>query len=322
MHIPDGFIDAKTAIVSGAAAAVAVGYALRSVKRTLPSSRVPLLGLSAAFIFAAQMINFPVAGGTSGHLLGAVLAAVLLGPGPAILVMTSVLVLQCLMFADGGITALGANILNMAVLAPLVGYAVYRGVMSVFGHSLRARLFGVAFASWCSTVAASVGCACQLAMSGTARLGLVLPAMAGIHMIIGIGEALITTLVVASVARAHPEILDDARLEGRTHGADLVAYGVVLSLVLVVLVAPFASPWPDGLEKVAASLGFESVASARPLVASPMPDYVFPGLNVGWISTAITGLAGTAVAFAMAYFLARALTPRGVRKQGEGTSKN
>ena len=321
MHIPDGFIDAKTAMISGAAAAVAVGFALRRVKRTLPASRVPLLGLSAAFIFAAQMINFPVAGGTSGHLLGAVLAAVLLGPGPAILVMSSVLVLQCLMFADGGITALGANILNMAVLAPLAGYAVYRGVMKVFGSSLRTRLFAVAFASWFSTVSASVGCACQLAMSGTVRWELVLPAMAGIHMIIGLGEALITTLVVASVARARPEIFDDAQIIGRSRGRDLMAYGIILSLGLVVLVAPFASPWPDGLEKVAQSLGFESSASARPVVASPLQHYSFPGSNAGWWSTVFTGLAGTAAAFAMAYFLARALTPRAECKRGEGASK-
>src|SRR5512143_477384 len=126
MHIPDGFLDAKTAIATGGLALAGLGVALRQARLSLPPRRVPLLGLSAAFIFAAQMLNFPVAGGTSGHLIGGVLAAVLLGPSAAVLVLTCVLVVQCLMFADGGLLALGANVFNMGLASVVGGYLVYR----------------------------------------------------------------------------------------------------------------------------------------------------------------------------------------------------
>ena len=124
MHVPDGFLDARTLVATAGLAAVGLGLALREVRRNLPPRRVPLIGLAAAFVFAAQMLNFPVAAGTSGHLIGAALAAVLLGPAAAIVAMTAVLLLQALMFADGGITALGANVLNLAVIAPLVAHGV------------------------------------------------------------------------------------------------------------------------------------------------------------------------------------------------------
>ena len=146
---------------------VGVGAALRSVRRAASARRVPLIGLAAAFVFAAQMLNFPVAGGTSGHLIGAVLVAVLLGPSAAVLAITAVLVVQCFMFADGGVTALGANVFNMAIVAPGVGYALYALVRRAAGDSLRARLLAIAFAAWCSTVVAAIVCAGQLALSGT-----------------------------------------------------------------------------------------------------------------------------------------------------------
>src|SRR5271166_2666301 len=126
MHIPDGFLDAKTAVTTGVISASGVGLALRQVRRELPPRRVPLLGLAAAFLFAAQMVNFPVAGGTSGHLVGGALVAALLGPSAAVVVVTTVLIVQCLLFADGGVTALGANIFNMAIVNSVTGYALYR----------------------------------------------------------------------------------------------------------------------------------------------------------------------------------------------------
>lgn len=128
---------------------------------------MPLIGLAAAFVFAAQMLNFPVAGGTSGHLIGGVLAAVLLGPSAAVVVLSSVLILQCLLFVDGGLTALGANIFSMALVAPVIGYGVYFVVRRAGGEGLRGRLLATGFAAWCSTVAASVVCAGELAASGT-----------------------------------------------------------------------------------------------------------------------------------------------------------
>jgi cobalt/nickel transport system permease protein len=320
VHIPDGFLDAKTAVAAGVLATAGLGLALAGVRRTVPPRRIPLIGLAAAFVFAAQMLNFPVAGGTSGHLIGAVLAAVLLGPSAAVLVMSAVLILQCLMFADGGVTALGANLFNMALVAPAVGYAVYRLLRRVVGEGLRGRLFATAFAAWCSTLAAAISCAGQLALSGTVPLRVALPAMGGIHMLIGLGEALITTLVVAAVARARPELLLEQtgpRLPPRY--GELAARGVLVALGLAFFVVPFASGWPDGLEKVAATLGFEHRAAATPVLAAPLPDYRFPGAGTAALSMVIAGVAGTLVAFGLAWLLASLLTrPNGARAHPSG----
>jgi cobalt/nickel transport system permease protein len=312
MHIPDGFIDTRTAVATGAMAAIGLGIALRSIRRTVPARRVPLIGLAAAFVFAAQMLNFPVGGGTSGHLIGAVLAAVLLGPSAAVLVMSAVLILQCFMFADGGLTALGANIFNMALVATGVGYGVYALVRRITGEGLRSRLLATAFASWCSVVAASLVCAGELAMSGIVAWGIAFPTMTGIHMLIGIGEAVITTLVVAAVARVRPELLQE-RLQPnfQPQYRELAAYGLLVCLGLVIFVAPFASGWPDGLEKAAAVLGFEQKAAKIPMPHAQLPDYAVPGMGFSGFSTAIAGAAGTLMAFVLSYFLARILTPKG-----------
>jgi cobalt/nickel transport system permease protein len=304
VHIPDGFLDAKTAVATSVLATAGLG-----VRRSVPPRRIPLIGLAAAFVFAAQMLNFPVAGGTSGHLIGAVLAAVLLGPAAAVLVMSAVLILQCLMFADGGLTALGANLFNMALVAPAVGYGIYRLLRLVVGVGLRGRLFATAFAAWCSTVAAAISCAGQLALSGTVPLRMALPAMGVIHMTIGLGEALITTLVVAAVARARPELLielTEPRVQPRF--GELAARGVLIALGLALFVAPFASRWPDGLERVAATLGFEHRAAATPVLAAPLPDYAIPRVGSAALSTIIAGVAGTLVAFGLAWLLASLLT--------------
>jgi cobalt/nickel transport system permease protein len=148
MHIPDGFIDGKTALATAALSAVGVGVALRQVKRELPPRKISLLGLAAAFLFAAQMVNFPVAGGTSGHLVGGALVAALLGPSAAVVVVTTVLIVQCFLFADGGVMALGANIFNMAIVNSVGGYAIYRSVSGVL-PGIRGRITALAFAGWC-----------------------------------------------------------------------------------------------------------------------------------------------------------------------------
>ena len=309
MHIPDGFLDTKTAVAAGALAAGALGLALRQARAHLPPRRVPLLGLAAAFVFAAQMINFPVAGGTSGHLIGAVLAAVLLGPSAAVIVISAVLIVQCLMFADGGISALGANIFNMAVLGGVGGWAIYhlvsRAVRGLFG-----RVLAAAFAAWCSTVIASVACAGELAASHTVRFSVVLPAMAGIHMLIGVGEALITALVLVAIARARPELLQpDEATEPRPSYGAVVAYGGVIALGLALFVSPLASRWPDGLDKTAEALGFKD-KTAAPVLPAPIPDYEVPGLHWSTLGTAIAGAAGTIVVFVLAWLLARVLVPK------------
>jgi cobalt/nickel transport system permease protein len=309
MHIPDGFLDPKTAVASGVVAAAGLGIAIRQVKRTFPPSRIPQMGLASAFVFAAQMLNFPVVGGTSGHLIGAVLVAVMLGPSAAVIVMSSVLILQCLMFADGGITALGANIFNMAIVAPFVGYGAYRLVRRMLGSSEQIRFTAIAFASWLSTVVASIACAGQLAASGTAQWGVVFPAMAGIHMLIGIGEAVITTLVVAAVVKLSPELASSLEsTPSRTGFRPLIGYGLVVAFGLVLFVAPFASSWPDGLEQVAESNGFGDAASPVALVSSPLPDYGIPGISSAAVSTMLAGFIGTFIAFLFSYVLARLVT--------------
>jgi len=267
------------------------------------------MGLASAFVFAAQMLNFPVAGGTSGHLIGAVLVSVLLGPSTAVIVMSSVLILQCLMFADGGITALGANVFNMALVAPFAGYGAYRLIRGLLGKSEQIRFTAIAFASWLSTVIASIACAGQLAASGTARWVVVFPAMAGIHMLIGIGEAVITTLVVAAVTKFSPEMISNLEnTQTRTGSRPLIGYGLVVALGLVLFVAPFASSWPDGLEKVAKTIGFSGAASSAAVVPSPLADYGIPGISSTAVSTVLAGVIGTLVAFLLSYVLARLVT--------------
>ena len=313
MHIPDGFLDTKTITVTASLAAIGVGTAVRQVRRTVPASRVPLIGLSAAFIFSAQMLNFPVAGGTSGHLIGAALAVALLGPGAAVLVMSSVVILQCLMFADGGLTVLGANLLNMAVVAPFTAWLIYRGVIRLLGDSQHSRLTALAFAAWCSTVVASIFCAGELAFSGMASGKVVFTAMAGVHMLIGIGEAVISALVATAVAQLRPELLHNATntataVTAKPSYKPVLWYGLVVSLGLVIFVAPFASSWPDGLEKVAEAIGFSSKA-VEGILPAPVPDYTFPGLESAFAATVIAGLIGTLVVFGLSYLLARLLTP-------------
>ncbi len=315
MHLPDGFLDAKTAIAGGVLAATGLGIALRTVRQCLPPRRVPLLGMASAFVFAAQLINFPVAGGTSGHLIGAVLTAVLLGPAAAVVVMTSVLILQCLLFQDGGLTALGANVFNMAVVAPAVGSIFYALGRRTLGASPRARLAATAFAAWVATVAAAVTCAGELALSGTVKWGVVLPAMTGIHALIGIVEAVITTLIVASVTRLRPDLqLTPETADGKSGVPRFLALqGLLVALGLALFVAPFACGWPDGLQSVAAKLGMRPSESVAPLLASPWPGYRLPGVESSALSATIVGGIGTLGAFGVCWTLARALTRSSVR---------
>lgn len=316
MHIPDGFIDAKTAIAAAALSAAGVGTALRQARRHMPRRTVPLMGLAAAFIFAAQMLNFPVGAGTSGHLVGAVLAAVLLGPTAAVIVMTAVLSVQCLLFADGGVSALGANIFNMAIIGSIGGYGIYAAVHRFCGGA-RGRLMAAAFASWCSTVLASICCAGELAWSGTVPWSAGFPAMAGVHMVIGLGEALITAMVIAAVDRAGFRSQADELAAPSGGRRELLVFGSLIALGLALFVSPFASPWPDGLEKVAAMLGFGHKASAQPVLASPFADYRIPGVTSAPAATALAGAVGTVVAFLLSFSLARTLSPASVERRPE-----
>ncbi len=308
MHLPDGFLDARTALLSTGAAATGLGIALRQVRATLQPRQMPLLGLAAAFVFAAQMLNFPVLGGTSGHLIGGVLTAVLIGPSAAVIVIACVLIVQCLMFSDGGLLALGANVFNMAIVSVCGGYFVFRlARKAIRMEESRATVFAAAFAAWCGTVLASISCAGQIALSGTAPWGLVFPAMANVHMLIGIGEGLATGLIVQAVLRRRPELVAGAIGGGGRLTTGFVGFGVLVCAGLVVFVAPFACPWPDGLEAVARTLGIHS--QTAPTAQAPLADYHLPFVGSATVATAIAGLIGTLAAFVAAYVLARAVVP-------------
>ena len=310
MHVPDGLLDLKTAGTTAALSLPALAAALRRLRLGLPRRRVPLRGLAAAFRFTAQMLNFPVAGGTSGHLLGAVLASVLLGPSAAMVVMTAVLLVQCLLFADGGLLALGANVLNMAIVGVRGGYGVFRSISRMLPDH-RGLLVAAAFASWCSTVLASICCAAELAWSGLAPWGLVFPAMAGVHMLIGVGEALITTLVLVAILRARPDLVDAAAPPPTSSGPRLLAaFALAAVFGLLLFAAPFASSWPDGLERVGEALGFAARSTGPRPVPAPMAEYRLPGLHSATAAVSAAGFVGTLAAFALAWALAAALAPR------------
>jgi ABC-type Co2+ transport system, permease component len=206
MHIPDGFLTANTWAPAWVISTGTIGYCLKKTAGMLKDKMVPLMGIMSAFIFAAQMINFPVIGGTSGHLLGGVLAAVLLGPYAGAVVLTCVLIFQCLIFQDGGLLALGANIFNMAIIGTLGGYVIFNVLHKIFG-SKKGFIIGAAVAAWFSVVLAASFCALELALSGISPLRVVLPAMAGIHALIGIGEAIITVAVLSFIQKVRPDLI-------------------------------------------------------------------------------------------------------------------
>ncbi len=310
MHLPDGFLDARTALLSGGAAAAGIALAVRRTRTQLVPRRIPFLGLSAAFVFAAQMVNFPITGGTSGHLIGGVLSAVLLGPSAAIIVITCVLMVQCLMFADGGLLSLGANVFNMAIVGTCGGHFIFKIAQRLLGGDpVRGTVCAAVFAGWCGTVLASLSCAGQLALSGTIPWGMAFPAMANLHMLIGVGEGLATGLIVLAVLRTRPDLVAGFGAAGVESTATTAGYGLLLSLGLAVFVAPFACPWPDGLESVAEHFGIAHKAGEH-LIATPMADYRFPMIASASAATSVAGLVGTVICFGAAYALARVLVPQ------------
>ncbi|MFI6521000.1 energy-coupling factor ABC transporter permease [Spirillospora sp. NPDC050679] len=213
VHVPDGFINAPVSLAAGAVAVAGVAVALRGARRELDDRTAPLAGLVAAFVFAAQMLNFPVASGTSGHLLGGALAAILVGPYTGVLCVAVVLLVQALLFADGGLTALGVNIVVMGLVTVLAGYGLFRGLLRVLPRA-RASVAGATFvAAVVSVPASALAFTAIYAVGGTADvpLGKVAAAMVGVHVLIGVGEALITAVTVSSVLAVRPDLVHGAR---------------------------------------------------------------------------------------------------------------
>jgi len=207
VHIPDGLVSAPINIATAVVAMGVGAAAVARARRTLGEKKVPILGVSAAFVFAAQMLNFPVAAGTSGHFLGALLVALLLGPLNGFLVMAVVLVIQSLLFADGGLTALGTNIFNMGIVGGLGGYGLFRLLTLTLPRRRGVFVAAAAVSAWFSVVLAASVCAVELALSGTSPLALALPAMAGVHVLIGIGEGIISAVVVSLMLGVRPDLV-------------------------------------------------------------------------------------------------------------------
>jgi cobalt/nickel transport system permease protein len=272
LHIPDGFLSLVVSLVSWLITIIMVGIAVRRSRIEMNERQIPFMGIMAAFIFAAQMINFPIAGGTSGHILGGALAAIVLGPWTGMLVMTSVIALQALLFQDGGLLVMGANILNMGLVTVLIGFGLYRAVSS---RQQSTRLAVAGIAAWLSVIAGALLTSIQLWLSGTSPAGLVFPAMLGIHTLIGIGEALITVGVLAFLNQVRPDLVSIEKTKAQGNYKWVV--GGILISIIVVLLSPFASINPDGLERVADDLEFIFLGQEAPYQV--LPDYIIPALG-------------------------------------------
>jgi len=299
MHIPDGFLSLVISIICWGITASVVGLAISKTNKLLGEKQIPLMGVMAAFIFAAQMITFPVAGGTSGHLLGGAMGAIVLGPWAGMLVMTSVIAVQALLFQDGGLLVMGANILNMGLLTAAVGYGLYR---SVSNQSNTVKLVIAGMAAWLSVMTGALLTSFELWLSGTSGLALVIPAMLGVHAFIGIGEALITVAALAFIFQTRPDLLGkDSESAKASRGWILV--GGLISLG-VVLLSPLASTDPDGLNRVAMDLGFINTARSG---AGPLAGYTVPFFDLASLSKITAGAIGLLVVGAITMLVDRGM---------------
>jgi cobalt/nickel transport system permease protein len=300
LHIPDGFLSLVISLIFWAITIVTVGIAISKTNKSLGEKQVPLMGIMAAFIFAAQMLNFPVAGGTSGHFLGGALAAMVLGPWAGILVMTAVIALQALLFQDGGLLVMGANIFNMGLLTAMIGFGLYR---SVIGRSKGTRLVVAGVAAWLAVVASALVASLQLWLSGTSRLEIVVPAMLGVHVLIGLGEAIITVAALSFIEQTRPDLVSKKETAAKG-GRGWVYAGILISL-FAVLLSPLASASPDGLERVAEDIGFLELGQDAPYAI--LPDYTVPFLGETALSTIVAGAVGALVALGLMIVIGQSL---------------
>lgn len=316
MHAPDGFLEPSTAAVTAVLAGLVLGKALRASATELGDRRVPLAGVCAAFVFAAQMLNFPVASGTTGHLLGGALAAILLGPWVGSLVVAIVVVVQALVFADGGISALGYNTLNMAIVPAFGGWALFRGFRRLLPRTAGGVVGAAALASGVSVVLSAMAFSLQWLFGASAPVAFdtVFGAMVGVHLLIGIGEAVITGLVVAAVLASRPDLvagaadLAPAQLADQPRvGIRTFAIGAVLVAVfLAVVVSQFAADAPDGLERVAEDQGFADAATEHSFADGLFADYATRGLDNEGLSLAVAGSTGVVLTLVVGWGMASA----------------
>ncbi|MEU9675516.1 energy-coupling factor ABC transporter permease [Streptomyces parvus] len=321
MHVPDGFIDAPVSVAAGVFAAGAVAEGLRGARRELDERTAPLAGLVAAFIFAVQMLNFPVAAGTSGHLMGGALAAILVGPYTAVLCLSVVLLLQGIFFADGGLTALGVNITVMGVVTVVVAYAVFRLLTGLLPRTRRSATASAFVAALVSVPASAAAFTLLYWIGGTTDIpiGKVFTAMVGVHVLIGIGEAIITALTVGAVLAVRPDLVHGVqgslaaplklRIDGELVDAPAATRdpepaparrstrgfwitGLVSAFLLAGVVSFYASANPDGLERVAADQGIDEKVEEHGAADSPLADYGVGDIANARLSGGLAGVIG------------------------------
>ena len=313
MHAPDGYLEHWVAAGAGVISVMVVGVALRRASVELRDRDLRLAAVTAAFLFAAQMFNFPVLSGTTGHLIGGALAAVLLGPWVGTLVVTTVLVVQAVGFADGGITALGYNTLNMAIVPAFGGWAVFRLIRRALPANGGAVVGATALAAAASVVLSAMAFSFEWLLGATAAVPFesVFAAMVGVHGLIGIGEAVMSTCIVGAVLLTRPDLVYGARdlamapiLGRRPIGARVLAVvGVAVALFFATVVSQVASTDPDGLERVAADKGFAASAQEPVLADSVFADYATSGLGNEALSLALAGAAGVVLTLLVGYGL-------------------
>lgn len=296
MHIPDGFISPAVATVTSLSSTGFLAVCLARTRKRTGLRHAPMMGLTTAFIFAAQMVNFPVVAGTSGHLLGGTLAGVILGnPWAASVSIAVVLFIQAFLFADGGITALGANIFNMAIVGVWIGWLLTQILQQLLGGSRWRLPLAAGVASGISVIAAAITCAINLILSGTATTTIILPTMVGVHSLIGIGEGLITASILNYLMTVRPDLLP-----GDRPPLNKWLMPIISILLVAGILSLFASTWPDGLEKVAEIHGFADLAeNVRFNIATPLAEYTIKGW--GKIGTSIAGVMGSVMCFGLAF---------------------
>lgn len=296
MHIPDGILSVPVWATLNAAAVPGVGWAVRRARQGLAEGQVPLLGVMGAFVFAAQRMNFPVVFGASGHLLGGALLSMTLGPGAATIVLTAILILQSLLFQDGGLLALGANTVNMALIGVWAGWLPYR-----FFSKGSLRTLGVFAGGFLSVLASAAAAICELRLSGVPMNAAIVGVSTAVFVATAVLEGLITVAVLQAVERLNPGWLRKPQgLPSRSAG--LLATVSVLMMIGGVL---YISALPDGFESLAARLG---VASREQLLfAAPMADYEVPFLAGEWGRKALGGLAGLTIIYGLCLTVGRLL---------------
>ena len=314
MHIPDGFLDTKTWMICLGAAGIGLAVVVHQANREVRERVVPLAATVGAFVFVAQMINFPVGGGTSGHLVGGTLMAVLFGPWLAALVMTVVLLVQCFIFQDGGLLALGANCFNMAFVGVFSGYFVYQLLWRLLPRTLRVALSAF-LAAWLSVVLSAAVCSMELAFSGIVPLKQSLIVMTSVHTLIGVGEGLITAVILVALYRQKHAVVPATERASVTRWEYLFGFGLLC--VIGLFLAPFASPLPDGLEKTASQLNF--LSNEQTVVHSVIPDYEFPGIHSSFLAVLLAGLVGLFLVLAFIYGLLRLTQRRSAPHEGRTT---